>query len=197
MQTTVQFWAQQAFNVGWDRLIFYSSGVDIGNETGNDACAPNYCFTSTYSQLANSPKWKGVLAFKNGVLPQHRNQITARGQSILGVNYVNNVVQINPQNPPLTNFGGTGIEGAYNQAWVFQMLAGTDAYQITLNYSGNGGTVNLYVDGVLIRSGIACPLAVSSASVVLATVNLTAGFHYIELGTGSSQSISIQSLLFS
>lgn len=193
MNALTVYLAQQKFNAGHDLLVNYSSGVNTGPGTG---ASPTYCWdnldTSLEATPSGSPRFQALQSFASGMTPSHRNLISS-STSIPGTEYADNTAAMNSANPTLTQFGGSGIFGPYQYAWLFQVVA-SNTYNITMNYTGSG-TVNVYVDGVQVATGLAVPNGGGTVTLI-ANQTLIAGFHSLEIGTGSFQNITVSQINF-
>lgn len=182
--------ANTQFTVGaWG----YSTSVPGDEETA---------YQSDFINNTNVPILNGMQPFMTGCTHQ-RNVITARGQTIAGVNYLDNNSSISASNPAL-NTAAFGIASPYNGSagpvsWlVWDLIPGTNSFSVVATISSTstgstwlettGGTV-WYGTGGISGGAISIPNnSGTPTAYTLGNVNLSYGENYILLGVpGTSQ----------
>lgn len=201
MKGAIQTHYQSNLDCGATVISHFSSGVSSG--TGSFGIG--YELTNQYASPLTTAQLDGLMSFAFGFTPT-RNLVTASGDTVDGINFAdNNVNLLNQQGCfALANGGNFAPYGQNGRVpWVIwctdpRANSGPVTYSLVATFSSVSGSPTTDVEiGDPARgfSSIATGVSVVNGALTLGNITLMKGWNYVLLGRNGTQGTTAQNLI--
>lgn len=158
---------------------------EVGVSSDATAESPRYEITNDYDNFATAPRLLGMQDVMDGIWTPSRNVVAAVGTTQIDArNYPDSTPTINTALPnhgttlsPVANTGGIG--------WVIQVpVACVKTFKV-YHTTSTTASFNATLDGTQVATAVAIASGLSNSPVTYGSLTLSAGHHYIEIGSGA------------
>lgn len=192
MEAIQHSYGQWSLDMGIKGFNDFEGGCSV-DTTG---ASPKYEFSNNYATLVStgSPRLNGLIDTMNGSFTPSRNVVQNSGDWIDARLYLDVSLATTAGYPTFTTISNISPVNNYNGGWKIQCpTAVTFKLQVYFTTTASA-TMNAYLDGTQVATAVSIPNGLtwsgsptgSSPPVVFATLTLSAGVHYIELGNIAS-----------
>lgn len=172
-------------DMGFSVLTEFEFGTS--SDTSNES--PRYELTNTYGSEATSARFLAMQDAMAGTWTPSRNVVAAVGTTQIDARYVlNSSPTINSAYPTHASISAGSPINNYNVGWMIQVpIACTKIFKV-YHTTTQSASFNAYLDGAQVATAVSIASGLSDQAVTYATLALSAGHHYLEIGKGAAAS---------